>query len=93
MEVDIKPVESTEVAVIQKKLEEEGGMDDVDSMDIDAAYSFWGHISLCGGDAPEDKHQHFKELFPDKQIASRWLDLDAHDWDVEIPYEEDDGET
>jgi hypothetical protein len=56
-------------------------------MDIDAAYSFYGHMSLCGGETPEEKHEEFKRLFPDKQIASRWINLDVHEWDIEIPFE------
>jgi len=90
MEVDIKPVEPEERDGLRDQLSA-AGLEDIDGTDIDAAYCFYGHMSLGGGRSPEEQHEEFKRLFPGKQVASRWLNLDEQPWDIEIDFEEDNG--
>jgi hypothetical protein len=61
------------------------------------AMCFYGHMSLAGGNLPDDAHMELQPMFErhrdfadlDVRVASRWLCLDNLDWDEVIGSIED----
>lgn len=43
--------------------------------------SFYGHFQLAAGKTGQDAHNEFKQALPRRKLETRWLDLDAVEWD------------
>ena len=90
MEIDVTPVVGDEALGLTKNLLGDCGMDVDDYMALDdGKVCFWGHMDIGGGRTPEDAHNELleelqKARVPEVRIVTRWLCMDALEWDEVI---------